>query len=410
MPDDVPLPATFGDWHDLAAVNLGIAERRDSSVRRMFAGLMMLAGAVVGLSLMSEPASVLLGGGRSGERADVAGIVVGAVVLLGTLSWWFWYRRDWTHVRRLRHAWSRALRRPAVLVLPDRGTPSPSGVDPERQSIYRSRYETALVQTHGFVAVDGVSGFLDFLRFALYPVVLGVGVLLCAVAVDQDDLPDRMAVLMPAIPLVVVGATATVRAWWRFGSTLAAGGLERDDVARWTGWRVLRGVDDAAEPRPWWRRLNLAMLPVAGGGLIVLLARVTSGGVRVDGVVIGVGIVVVPILVVYGSFVVRLLAGRVRASGREVAVRVLVDDVPAQGPVTVDPGRAVLDLGERPVLRPGSGVPVGLDGAALISGQPRMFAARRHWVVLADESQVPLACADVRRLRGRADAAGLRVL
>lgn len=55
-------------------------------------------------------------------------------------------------------------------------------------------------------------------------------------------------------------------------------------------------------------------------------------------------------------------------------------------------------------------LPVAVDGAALVSGSPHMLAARRHWLMLADGSQVPLACADVRRLQRLAGSAGLRVL
>ncbi|RKS05224.1 hypothetical protein DFP74_0817 [Nocardiopsis sp. Huas11] len=39
FPHEVELPAAFGDWYDIAAVHLGAAERRDSSWRRLVAGL-----------------------------------------------------------------------------------------------------------------------------------------------------------------------------------------------------------------------------------------------------------------------------------------------------------------------------------------------------------------------------------
>ena len=149
---------------------------------------------------------------------------------------------------------------------------------------------------------------------------------------------------------------------------------------------------------------------MAIAGLLLVLARLRWGAVGVDGLSIGVGIVVVPILLVYGSFAVRRLAGRVRARGADVAVRVVPDDVPPLGPVVVSPGPAVLALGAAPALRPADGAAVALDGAALVSGAPHMLAARRHWLVLADGSQVPLVSADVRRLRRLAESAGLRVL
>ncbi len=53
------MPGTFGDWYDLAATNLGVAERRDSSGWRMLAGLGMLTGTVLGLVMAAEQVTVL---------------------------------------------------------------------------------------------------------------------------------------------------------------------------------------------------------------------------------------------------------------------------------------------------------------------------------------------------------------
>ncbi|CAM3434828.1 hypothetical protein [Isoptericola cucumis] len=410
-PRDVPLPATFGDWYDVAASNLGAVQRRDSGGRRMLAGLVLVLGCLLGLGLATEPVLVLLGNGPDGAQADVASVVVGGLVLLGTLAWWTRYRRDWGRARRLRQGWALALRDPEVLALPTRTQATGPGVDPERMHDFRARELAELEPYPGVKPVDGFSGLLDALRAILYPLVLAVGLLLVVVGSDQDDLVDGATALSPGVVLLVVGLLASVRAWRRLADGWVVAGLEHDDRARWTGWRVLTGHEEAAAPRPWWRRLNLVFLPVAVGGLVVVVARSASGPTAgVDGVAIGVGIVVVPILLVYGSFVVRMMAGRVRARGVEVSVRVLADDVPPLGPEVVVPGPAVLDLGDAPTLRPADGAAVALDGAALVSGVPHMLASRRHWLMLADGSQVPLVCADVRRLQRLAGSAGLRVL
>jgi hypothetical protein len=411
-PREVPLPGTFGDWYDLAAANLGVAERRDSSGWRIVAGLVMLAGTMIGASATAESVAVLLGYGFDGEQADVGLLVVGGFILVATLSWWFWYRRDWRRARLLRRAWSRSLRTPDVLSLPVREPRTSDRFDPESMHAFRARRHERLEPHAGVRPVDGFSGLLDFLRAVAYPTVLGSGLVMVAAVVDGEDLRRSATGLGAALPVLFVGFFATVRAWRRVAESQALNGLGNDDGARWTGWRVLHGQEEAAAPRPWWRRLNLVFLPVAVGGLVVVLTRVASGPTAgVDGVAIGVGIVVVPILLVYGGFVVRVLAGRVRARGTGVAVRVLRDDVPPQGPVVVSPGPAVLDLGgDGPALRSADGTATALDGAALVSGAPLMLAGRRHWLVLADGSQAPLVCADVRRLHRLAAGAGLRVL
>ena len=405
FPDEVPLPATFGDWHDLAAVNLGRAEKKDSGARRLGAGLGMLLLTVVGLNMATAPLVVLLGGGSAGEEADTAALVVGAALVLGTLVWWFWYRRDWARARRLRHAWSRAIRRPDVLALPERGTSSEWGTDPENQSVYRTRDRAELVNTFGFRSHGGVDGFLDFLRACFYPVVLAVGLLLVVIALDQDDLAGTAVLLPAAVPVFLTALFATARAWWRFGDGMALIALENDDVRRWTGWRVLRGQD---EPRAGsgasWRRHGLRMLPVAFAGVLVLAVRARSG-ITTTELVAGVGIVAVPALLIYGSFLVRDLAAR--SGGPGLAVHVLSDDVPPPGPTSVPPGKTRIELHDGGRVRVG-----GLEATAraLISGEPRALASRRHWLVLDDDSQVPFTCTAVGELRRQAAEAGLRVL
>ena len=405
FPDAVPLPATFGDWHDLAAVNLGRAEKKDSSAWRLVAGLGMLLLTFVGLSMAAAPVSVLLGDGGTGEEADVAALVVGAVLVLGTMAWWFWYRRDWVRARRLRHAWSRAVRRPDVLALPGRGTSSEWGTDPEDQSVYRTRERPELVNTFGFRSHGGVDGFLDFLRACFYPVVLAVGVLLVVIALDQDDAEGAVVLLPAAVPLFLTALFATARAWWRFGDGMALVALENDDVRRWTGWRVLRGQD---EPRAGtgagWRRHGLRMLPVAFAGVLVLAVRARSG-ITTTEVVAGVGIVAVPAVLIYGSFLVRDLAAR--SGGPGLAVHVLPDDAPPAGPTFVVPGKTRLELHDGGSVRIGG---IEASAVALISGEPRALASRRHWLVLDDDSQVPFSCAAVGELRRQAAEAGLRVL
>ena len=403
FPDEVPLPATFGDWHDQAAVALGRAERADSSAWRLVAGLGMLALTCIGLALAAAPVSVLLGYEGAEERADVAALVVGAVIVLGTLAWWFWYRRDWVRARRLRHAWSWALRRPDVLALPDRGTPSEWGVDPENQSIYRARERPELVSTFGFRSHGGVDGLLDFFRACFYPVALGAGLLLLVVAFDQDEPASTASVLVVAAPVFLVTLSATVRAWWRFGDSLALVAAENDDVRRWTGWRVWRGVDERRDAGAGRVRHLLRMLPLALPGILFFAVRARD--MTLGAVLISVSVVLVPFAVIYGSFLVRTLVARTGGAG--LRVRILADDVPPLGPTRVTPGSTRLELADGGRTRFGS---VETTAAALISGERRAVASRRHWLVLADGSQVPFSCADVRGLRRRAGEAGLRVL
>ena len=403
FPDQVSPPATFGDWHDLAAVNLGRAEKVDSSGWRLVAGLGMLLLTSVGLNMAAAPAAELIR--DTGGELDVAALAVGALIVLGTMAWWFWYRRDWVRARRLRHAWSRAIRRPDVLALPTRGTSSEWGTDPENQSVYRTRERTELVNTFGFRSHGGVDGFLDFLRACFHPVVLAVGVFLVVIALDQDDLAGTVLLLPVAVPLFLAGLFATGRAWWRFGDGMSLVALENDDVRRWTGWRVLRGQDEPlAGAGAGWRRHGLRMLPVAFAGVLVFAVRARSG-ITLTEVVVGVGIVAVPAILIYGSFLVRDLAAR--SGGPGLAVQVLPDDVPALGPTTVVPGRTRLELHDGGSVRIGG---VEARALALISGEPRAIASRRHWLVLEDDSQVPFTCAAVGELRRQAVEAGLRVL
>ncbi|WP_159793271.1 hypothetical protein [Puerhibacterium puerhi] len=423
FPHEVPLPATFGDWYHLAAGSLGLAERRDSGVLRLLAGLLLVALCSFGLGAGVGPAlAVLVDGGRW-QGSDVAALALGVVVVLATLAWWAWYRRDWVRARRLRWAWATALRDPRVLALPaDRH--APGHPDPETQHPYRRREAPEGLNPYpGVRSVGGVAGALDALRGVLHPLALTAGVVLLAGALGQPSPGARLAVGAAALPLVLAALGGTARAGYRLARSTAVAALQRDDVARWTGWRVLHGLAQPQAQRPPWRRADLALLPLALVGLLLYLGRLTSGTITTVHVVVGVGLVAVPVAVLLGSFGVRVL--RARSGGPGVGVRLLPDDVPPLGPTAVPPGPARLVLGgEGPGgTGPGGEGPRGavrvaradggeqrLAAVALVSGVPHLVATRRHWLVLDDGSQVPLECAAVRDLRGAAVAAGLRVL
>ncbi len=407
FPEQVAPPTTFGDWYDTAAVSLGVAEKRDSGASRLLAGLLLIVVCTVGLGAFAAPqAAALLG--YASERADVATLVLGLVLTVGALAWWAWFRRDWVRARRLRTAWSWALRDPRVLALPARDAAPAGGVgaapDPEAQHHYRAREHAELTPYPGVRSVGGVTGFLDFLRAVLHPVALGAGVLLVAVGLGRDDAASRLTTVAAALPLTLAALSATVRAWRRLAESWRLVGVQNDDLFRWTGWRVLQGLDRPLDVRGAAGRRALLLLPVALAGVVVVLARASTGTLGAGDVAIGAAVVAVPALAVAATFALRSAAAR--SGGDGLAVRVLPDDVPPLGPTTVPPGPARL------VLRDGRAQVGGVDAdaTALISGAPQMLATRRHFLVLADGSQVRLSCADVRGLRRQAQEAGLRVL
>ena len=410
MPEDVPLPATFGDWYDDAAVNLGLAERRDSGVRRMLAGAVMLAGVSAGAGLVAGPTAVLAGQGAPGERVDVASLVIGPVLALGLLAWWFWYRRDWGRVRRLRRAWSRSIRDPRVLALPARPHRG-SGADPEEQHDYRVRERGNFAPHPGVRSVGGVTGGLDAVRAVLYPVLFLVGLVGILAMLGADTSGEQFSRALPILPFVVTTVCATARAWRRVADSSGLVSLQADDRRRWTGWRVAGGLDEPTPRTQWYRRLNWVMLPVALGAAAVLVVRVAAGQMTWQAVGIGVAVCAAPAAVLAGSFLVRSLVARSQGGTSGVGVEVLADDVPPLGPVSVMPGQGVLHgATDGMVLDVGGVVIPVLAGSVLISGEPHAVASRRHWVLLPDGSQVPLTCAAVRRLRELAESAGLRTL
>ncbi|GAB2498529.1 hypothetical protein GCM10027063_42600 [Promicromonospora xylanilytica] len=410
MPEDVPLPTTFGDWYDAAAVHLGIAEKRDSGVRRMLAGVVMLAGVSAGAGLVAGPAAVLAGQGAPGESADVASLVIGPILALGVLAWWFWYRRDWVRARRLRHAWSRAIRDPRVLALPVRPYQG-TGVDPEEQHDYRVRERGSFAPYPGLRSVGGVTGGLDAVRAVLYPVLFLIGLIAILAVLGADSSGSPISGALPILPFAVATVCATARAWRRIADSSGLVALQADDRRRWTGWRVVRGLDEGAPRTPWYRRLNWAMLPVALGAAAVLVFRVASGEMTGQALVIGVVVCVVPVAILGGSFLVRSLAARSRGGTSGVGVDIVADDVPPLGPGSVAPGQGVLRTDDGGMVLDAGGSALRVPaGSALVSGEPHAVASRRHWLLLPDGSQVPLTCAAVRRLRELAEGAGLRVL
>ncbi|GAB2494283.1 hypothetical protein [Nocardiopsis aegyptia] len=406
FPQDVALPATFGAWYDIAAAHLGVAERRDSSWRRLPAGLSAMLLVMVGLMFASEPVVVLLGHGGEGRRADVGSLVLGVVIAGGTLGWWFRYRRAWVRARRLREAWSYALRDPRVLALPVRPAPE-RGPDPEVRHHFRAREHPALPDHTGVRGVGGVDGLLDFLRVALiHPLGLAAGVVLLAAALDSDRPEDLATALAGAVPVCLFTASALGRAAQRHGRSVVLNAVENDDRRRWTGWRVLHRLDRPVDPGARWRRRLPGLVAASVAGVAACAAAIASDPSQ--GRVWGLTIAAVAgsCLVVYGTFLVRAVASR--PGGPGIRIEVLVDDVPPLGPTTVDPGRAVLVFsGGRGDARIGG---VEVSATALISGEKRVLASRRHWLVLADDSQVAFRCADVTRLRKRAQEAGLTVL
>lgn len=410
MPEYVPLPATFGDWYDTAAVNLGIVEKRDSGALRLLAGAVMLAGVSAGAGLLAGPTAVLSGHGAPGERADIASLVIGPILALGVLAWWFWYRRDWVRARRLRNAWSRSIRDPRVLELPVRAHVG-HGPDPEEQHDFRVRERGDLAPYPGLRSVGGVTGGLDAVRAVLYPILFLVGLVAILAVLGANTAEGPFSRALPIVPLVVVTACATARAWHRVVDSSDLVAVQADDRRRWTGWRVVRGLDEPVPAKAWYRRLNWAMLPVALGAAAIFAFRVGAGEMTVAAVAIGVGLCVIPVAVVAGSFLVRSRVARHQGGTAGVGIRVSADDVPLLGSVSVLPGRGVLRAVADGLLLDagGSAVPVPA-GSALVSGEPHAFASRRHWLLLPDGSQVPLVCGAVRRLRELAEGAGLRVL
>jgi hypothetical protein len=432
FPDEVPLPATFGEWYHLAAGNLAVAEQRDSGVRRLLAGLLLVVLSSLGLGAGVAPVLAVLVGGGQWHGSDVLLLVLGLVVVLGALVGWAAYRRDWVRVRRLRWAWATALRDPRVLALPADRRPV-GRLDPEAQHPYRSRAEPGVQNPYpGLRTRNEAVGFLDALRGVLHPVALVAGVLLIVAAFGHRAAGARLVLVAAALPLTLAALGATLRAWYRLARSTAVAAAGRDDVARWTGWRVLHGLAQPRASRPRWRRADLALLPAALLGLALYVGRLVSGTVTTVVLLVGLGVVVVPVAALLGSACVRAL--RDRSGG--LGVRVLLDDAPQQGSTIVVPGRARLVLeraagdgrpvdgpvdslvdgspagpaaGSARVVRP-DGTTQHLAAVALISGVPHLVATRRHWLVLADGSQVPLQCAAVRDLRGAAAAAGLRVL
>lgn len=407
FPEEVSLPATFGDWYDTAADALGRAERRDSGAVRLLAGAAMLAGVSAGVGLLAEPLVVLAGAGAPGETADVPSLVIGPVLALGVLAWWFWYRRDWGRARRLRHAWSRAVRDPRVLALPARRHDG-QGPDPEAQHDFRVRESGDFAPFPGLRGTGGVSGGLDMVRAGVYPLLVLVA--LVAVSASWDGGLGGLATAAPVLPLLVVTLCATARAWRRVADSVALVGLQNDDRRRWTGWRVLTGRAAPAPAAPWYRRVSWVMLPVALGAAAVLVARVAAGEMTGGAVVAGLLVCAVPAALLLGSFAVRSARARSGGGTDGVAVQVLPDDVPPLGPTVVAPGPAVLRGGGEGVELVAGGVALPVPaGSGLVSGEPHVLATRSHWLVLPDGSQVALRCAAVRRVRELAGEAGLRV-
>lgn len=399
-PEDVPLPATFGDWYDLAARQLGVVERRDGGALRLLAGAGMILGVTAGIVVATGP------------RADPPAMIIGALLALGTLTWWFWFRRDWVRVRRLRRAWSWSIRDPRVLALPVRRHPG-AGPDPEQQHDFRVRESGDFAPFPGLRSTGGVSGGLDVARALVHPLLALLAVVTILATLDGRARPD---LALPVLPFLAATVSATGRAWRRLADAATLVGRQQDDRRRWIGWRVLRGLAAPVPARPWHRRLNWAALPLALGAIAVLLARIVAGEVTLDGVVAGVVVCAVPAVAVAGwflarSMVARSMVARARGGDRGVTVRITADDVPTLGPTTVAPGiatfRATPDGAE---LIAGGGALALPGGAALVSGEPHLLATRRHWLMLPDGSQVPLVCAAVRPLRELAGRAGLHVL
>src|SRR5690606_12451478 len=158
-------------------------------------------------------------------------------------------------------------------------------------------------------------------------------------------------------------------------------------------------------------RVSWVMLPVALGAAAVLVARVAAGEMTGGAVVAGLLVCAVPAALLLGSFAVRSARARSGGGTDGVAVQVLPDDVPPLGPTVVAPGPAVLRAGAdgAELTAGGAALPVPA-GSALVSGERHVLATRRHWLILPDGSQVPLACAAVRSPRERVQGPGDRVL
>lgn len=388
-PRDVPLPATFEEWYETAAANLGRAEQADLSLSRVLAGGGLVLGQLVGLL----PVATLLAAelGFRTVRPEPGTLLAGAALLVVVWVSWAWYRRRWTRAWELRKAWSLAIHDPAVLALPVRptapGRERDIDTDPEATHPYRAR-ELFPIEERPFVdrLFTGLGGHTDRVRgreaLRTWPLLVAAVLVLASpyilttwpawpIAAGQALLPATAVVSV--LPPVVSAGGRHVR---RLRFTHRVAQLETRDRQRWIGWRMLEGIAGPdAGPQPEGQQLEARRIGVT---------LREEGDTEVRGT---------------------------------ATLEVLPAQPPVTGDTTVPPGPWTFEMSDhgraRLVPSEPSRPPLDVTVTALISGfhQGNMGGrVRSHWLVLSDGTHLPVECGDQTSLVTVAELAGVRVV
>lgn len=383
---------TFGDWYDTASTSLGLAERVELGLSRIIAGGFFILLQFVGLGPVL--AYALAASGFRPTAPDLMVVVAGALLLAFTWTGWILYRRHWARAWELRRAWSYAIYDPAVLALPATavgpGEQRDIDTDPEATHPYRARelfpIEDRPFEPEVILLVGGFYGHTDRVRgreaarswlLAVVSLVVLAGVTVAPFLWGRG--PTWADVALLAVVLAVL--PPLVSAWGRQVRRLRLAyellALERADRQRWIGWRMLRNpVEQSAGSAPEERWAESQRL----------------------------------------RYQVRR-----RKRGHEpggLPVRVLPVPAPASGHTTVAPGSWTLELfdGGRGRLTPADSAAGALDmrldglisDAALLAHP--LTRGGTHWLVLSDDSHIPVDCRDFPGLHDAAEAVGLQVV
>jgi hypothetical protein len=390
-PRDAPLPETFDEWYHVASAHLGLAERGDLGFSHIFAG-----GALIGLQFAGLLPVVTYGFAALGlplVAPDPPAVVAGATGLIVTWAGWIWLRYRWSRAWKLRKAWSGAIYDPVVLALPP--SPVAPGVerdidtDPEATHPYRARGLFRIADrpfdAQVVLLVGGFYGHTDRVRgpeAARSWLLAAAFVLVLAGAVVVPFLWGRGPAWADAVLLAAVLAagppflSAVARQVRRLRLAYQLLRLERADRQRWIGWQMLRepeGTPADAGPQERWAESE------------------------------------------------RLRTKTRRKSDPDLvglSVRVLPVPVPTTGKTSVVPGRWTLDLSDGGRTRltpadPGAGVlevqVAGLISDAAMLAHP-LTRGGTQWLVLSDDSHIPVDCRDFAGLHDAAEAVGIHVV